>query len=258
MEDINNNNIQSMLGNSVGDDGIATTVDLQLIIDCTGSMQNVIDLVKNTALNFYDPLREYLLKCGRNMTMLRIKVYGFRDYYFDGDHAFTESKWFIMPEEAEEFRDFVMDLKAEGGYDAPETSLEALVQAIRSDWNWDGAKKRHITMLFTDNEAHRFEDHDALVKLAEEKGCRVTCYPENMPSSLAEFYKEWSGDEADANGNGADIQKCRRMVLFAPSVYPWNEMEVDLENVLRKDLILEQGGAEITIEDVYYMIGQSM
>ena len=48
------------------------------------------------------------------------------------------------------------------------------------------------------------------------------------------------------------------MVLFAPSVYPWNDIEVDLENVIRKDLDKGNGGRDLDLDDVIALVSNSI
>lgn len=51
-----------------------------------------------------------------------------------------ESQFFILPEEKQEFYNFVSQIKAGGGGDEPESGLEALALALRSDFVKDGDK----------------------------------------------------------------------------------------------------------------------
>lgn len=256
--------MQDMLGMGLEDDGIDTKVDLVFVIDATGSMQPTIDMVKDSALSFHEKLQEVMQSAKRNIVALRIKVVWFRDYYYDGDYAYGESKFFELPEEKEEFREFVSNISAKGGGDDPESSLEALTQAMRSDFVQDGTRRRHIIVLFTDAAAHPFEDYDDLVAAAAKKGCKPSMYPENMPKNISEFYNAWEGNAMAQDALGSDGQATkldptgRRMVLFAPNDYPWADMEIELSYVMRKDIASEAGGSELDMKDVYNMIAFSM
>ena len=257
--------LQDMLGSALaGSEGINTNVDIVFVIDATGSMQNTIDMVKNSALSFHENLYKILEENKRIVKNLRVKVLWFRDFYYDGQYALGESKFFEMPEESEDFRDFVGAIRAEGGGDPPESGLEALTLAMRSDFVQEGDKKRHIIVLFTDQEAHRFEDYDHLVEEAAKMECKPEIYPENMPKNLAEFENAWQGNPDSQNMLGTERQETkldktgRRLVLFAPDAYPWSELEIDLEHVIRKPLEIEQGGSELDMDQVYSMIAYSM
>ena len=174
-------NMQEMLGSmGEGEEGIATNVDIVFVIDATRSMQTTIDMVKESALSFQDKLYDFMDEAKRSINNLRIKVVWFRDFYYDGNYAYDESKFFELPEEKEEFRDFVNGIHEAGGGDDPESGLEALTMAMRSDFVQEGEKKRHIIVLFTDAAAHPFEDYDELTAEAAKKGCKPTMYPKNL------------------------------------------------------------------------------
>lgn len=258
-------NMQEMLG-SVGatGEGIDTNVDIVFVIDATRSMQTTIDMVKAATLSFQDNLNTCLKDAGRIIKNLRIKVIWFRDFYYDGKYAYGESKFFELPEEKEDFHDFVTEINEAGGGDDPESALEALTLAMRSDFVQEGERKRHIIVLFTDAEAHAFEDYDRLVEEAAKKGCKPEMYPENMPKSLAELYNAWQGNamNQDALGKEGETTKLdssgRRLVLFAPNAYPWTDMEVELENTIRKTIEAGEGGAELEMGEVFNMIALSL
>ena len=257
--------MQDMLG-SMGEaeEGIDTNVDIVFVIDATRSMQTTIDMVKASALSFQENLNDCLKDAGRIVKNLRIKVVWFRDFYYDGKYAYGESKFFELPEEKEDFHDFVTGINEAGGGDEPESALEALTLAMRSDFVQEGEKKRHIIVLFTDAEAHAFEDYDRLVEEAAKKGCKPEMYPENMPKDLSEFYNAWQGNSMnqDALGSEGEATKLdpsgRRLVLFAPNAYPWTDMEVELEYTIRKPIEAGEGGAELDMGEVYSMIAYSL
>lgn len=140
-------NMQEMLGSmGEGEEGIATNVDIVFVIDATRSMRTTIDMVKESALSFQDKLYDFMDEAKRSINNLRIKVVWFRDFYYDGNYAYDESKFFELPEEKEEFRDFVNGIHEAGGGDDPESGLEALTMAMRSDFVQEGAK--NVILLF--------------------------------------------------------------------------------------------------------------
>ena len=253
--------MQDMFGSmGMGEEGIATNVDIVFVIDATKSMKTTIDMVKESALSFHDKLYEFMDKAWRSINNLRIKVVWFRDFYYDGNYAYDESKFFELPEESEDFRDFVNGIHEAGGGDDPESGLEALTMAMRSDFVQEGERKRHIIVLFTDAAAHPFEDYDKLTAEAAKKGCKPTMYPENMPKNIGEFYNAWEGnamnqDALDSDGETTKLDATgRRLVLFAPNDYPWSDMEVELSYVIRRDLEAGKGGGELDMDDVYSFI----
>lgn len=255
--------MQDMLGKEMAE-GIDTNVDIVFVIDATRSMEPLIEKVKNATLVFHDELTEELKEKKRIIKSLRVKAIWFRDFYFDGKYAYGESPFFILPEEREAFHDFVACIEAKGGYDDPESALEALTLAMRSDFVQDGEKKRHVIVLFTDEEAHRFEDRDSLMEEAAKLGCTLEQYPENMPGDYTEFTNAWAGNAEAQDALGTDgkatklDQSGRRLVIFAPDAYPWTNMEMDWENVIRVNM--EQGGSgeDLDMADVYPMIANSL
>ena len=149
----------SLFQDMLGSDGqmIDTNVDIVFVIDATESMQPLIDKVKSLTLSFREELERGLEKNKRRIHNLRSKVIVFRDYYVDDKYAMEESRFFILPEEKQDFHNFVSKIRAGGGGDEPESGLEALALALRSDFVKEGKKKRHIIVLFTDASAQEFE-----------------------------------------------------------------------------------------------------
>ena len=253
--------MMNMLGRR---DEIETNVDIVFVIDATRSMEPMIEKVKDATLTFHEDLYTALKECKRVINNLRVKVIWFRDFYFDGQYAYGESRFYELPAEKQDFHDFVAGIEAKGGYDDPESSLEALTMAMRSDFVTEGERKRHIIILFTDEEAHRFEDYEKLTNEAAKFGIKPEMYPENMFRDIGEFYNAWSGNRSyqEALGAGTGGTKLdlygRRLVLCAPDGYPWTDMEIDLENVLR--ITVEKGGSgeDLDMSEVYPMIAMSM
>ena len=78
-------------------------VDMVFCIDCTGSMDNIIDIVKNNALNFYQDVTNVMEKKHKHITQLRVRVVAFRDYRADGKDAMLVTNFFKLPQEAVDF-----------------------------------------------------------------------------------------------------------------------------------------------------------
>ncbi len=210
--------------------GIGTTLDLVFLIDGTGSMQNLLDAIKNNALTLHNRITEALATKQRTVEVIRVKVAVFRDIYVDTDW-FVESDFFTLPDEAESFRSFVGSIKATGGGDAPESGLEALHNALHSEWNNDPnyEKKRQIIMLMTDTSAHSLEDPQR---------DKDPLYPQGMPKNMSELYSEWADE-------GIIGQHAKRLAIFAPNVFPWNDMQSDWDWI---NLIVCAAGEGMTEE----------
>lgn len=196
--------------------GKTYAVDLVLCIDSTGSMAPIIERVKASALQFYDDLQARLVKQGKYVDQYRVKVISFRDYYVDGKESMRESDFFSLPDDRKAFARFVEGIKADGGGDAPETSLEALALAIRSTWTTEGAKQRHVIVMWTDTSAHPLE---------RDAGSKPRNYLPHAPRNFDELTDMWEGKEYMKRSS-------KRTVIFAPKAYPWPEIQASWENVV--------------------------
>jgi hypothetical protein len=195
--------------------GQAYCVDIVMCIDATGSMAPIIEEVKRNALAFCDKFHEQMDANGKNVETLRIKVIAFRDYGCDGAGAMAQSEFFVLPEQNEAFRSYVMGITATGGGDEPESALEAMALAMRSDWTSEGTKRRHVILVFTDASA---------VPLGDRSRTSNPAYPAGMPRSLAELGDMWAGSSQSLGG--MPDEKSARLVLFAPSRTPWVDLQV--------------------------------
>ena len=216
-------------------------VDIVMCIDITGSMQDCIDTVKKRALQFWPDLQNALKAASKNVSDVRVKIIGFRDFEADGAASLEESRYFNLSDQGssdpEEYEKFVSNLVADGGGDEPENSLEALSLAIQSDWVQTGDKRRHVIVMFTDASAHKLEDANR----------SNPYYPENMPASLAELSDIWL---TPASGQTSKIklkQPAKRFIIFAPQVYPWPEIYESWDQVIYNPSKAGEG-----LDDVFY------
>ena len=181
-------------------------VDIVFCIDCTGSMSPVLDASKALALGFHDELERDLVEQQKTIDQLRVKVIAFRDYYVDGADSMSESRFFALPDDASDYAAFVSGLKASGGGDEPESGLEAFALAMKSDWNTADGRKRQVICILTDASAHPLEKAGSGAP---------SHYPSDLPKTFDALADKWEG-EMD--------EKARRLVIFAPEAYPWNEI----------------------------------
>ena len=54
-------------------------VDIVFCIDATGSMDHIIDIVKNNAMNFHDDLMSMMKKKQKTVQKLRVRIVAFKD-----------------------------------------------------------------------------------------------------------------------------------------------------------------------------------
>lgn len=178
-----------------GQGGANYPIDIVFCIDVTGSMHDCIENVKKMAVNFKDDFLAAMQEAGKECSGgIRTKVIAFRDEKI-GENM-NVSPFFTMPEQEGDFKAFVGDLKEAGGGDDPESAYEALIEAFKSDWVKDGAKRRWVTVMFTDAPAH--------------------------PENLEKLVDEWNGLE----------HNFKRLVIFAPDHPSWTEVVGQGSNIV--------------------------
>jgi hypothetical protein len=187
--------------------GFEYHVDLVFCIDATGSMAPVIQTVKDNALRFHGDVMKALAESDRHVDRMRVKVIGFRDVYDNEEDAFVTSDFMELPSQETEFQAFVTGLRAGGGGDEPESGLEALAMAIKSDWTREGAKRRHVIVVWTDASAHPLE----------KSASASAGYPAGIPKSIDELTDLWEGQEVELSS--------KRLILFAPDAEPWSVIQ---------------------------------
>lgn len=217
--------------------GMDYNVDIVMCIDATGSMASIIEDVKRNALSFYQKFVDEMEAKAKSVQQLRIKVIAFRDYSVDSE-AMVESKFFVLDEESREFHDFVNAIEASGGGDEPESSLEALALAMKSDWVRTGSVRRHVIIMYTDASA---------LKLGEKSG--ETGYPSGMPSDLAELREWWEGQRME--------KRAKRLLVFAPDMEPWSDM-VDWSNAFHTASKAGAGCDDTDIQTCIHMLVNSI
>ena len=221
-------------------------VDIVMCIDITGSMQDCIDTVKNRALQFWPDLKEALAAASKNVSDVRVKVIGFRDFEADGDGALEISRYFNLSDQGssdpEDYKAFVNGLVADGGGDEPENSLEALALAIQSDWVQTGDKRRHVIVMFTDASAHKLEDANR----------SNPNYPENMPESFEDLTDVWmTPSSGQQSGTKTKLkQPAKRLIVFGPEVYPWPELYESWDQVVYNPSKAGTGLDDVSYEDI--------
>ena len=207
-------------------------VDIVFVIDATGSMSDLIDIVKSNAINFYSDIQSVMSKKGKTIQDFRIKVIAYRDYVADGNEAMLRTDFFNLPEETEAFRDTVSSISAFGGGDEPEDGLEALAFAIRSKWNTEGLKRRQLIVVWSDASTHELGF-----------GKEMENYPSRMAADFNELTKWWG----DKDNNGYMDYNSKRLILFTPDVPGWSDIRNSWDNVIH---YMSEGGRGL--EEVNY------
>ena len=152
---------------------ITYNVDLVFCIDATASMDNVINIVKRNAINFYSDVIAAMEKKHKVINRMRIRVIAFRDYIADKENAMLSTRFFNLPEENDKLKKTVNSIVAFGGGDEPEDGLEALAYAMRSDWDTEGMKRRQVIVVWSDAATHPLGF-----------GASMPNYPKNMAKNF--------------------------------------------------------------------------
>ena len=228
-------------------------VDITFCIDCTESMDNILNIVKSRALAFYDDVQEIIAEKGKSIDKLRVRLVAFRDYRaYDAEkkrHATPNepmmvTDFFTLPQEAPKLELCVSSLLPIGGGDDPEDGLEALAYAIRSDWNTDSTKCRHIIVLWTDAIPH---------ELGFGKGS--SRYPAGMAQSMEEL-TEWWGDLQ--NPGYMPKQPSKRLLLFAPNEGGWKFIANNWDNIMLLPSKAGDGLREFEYKEILGSIAQTL
>lgn len=198
-------------------------VDIVFCIDSTGSMDHIIDIVKNNALNFHDDLMSMMKKKQKTVQKLRVRIVAFKDYLADGEDAMMVTRFFDLPEEKELLRDHVNSITADGGGDPPEDGYEALAYAIKSDWDRSGQKSRHVIALWTDDTAHPLG-----------YGSAAPNYPRGMARNIEELTAWWNDDSIIK-------QQSKRLLLFAPDTPEWSYISSVWKNCVHSPSRIGEG-----------------
>lgn len=193
-------------------------VDLVFCIDATMSMDPILDTVKNNALNFYQDFQQVMSKKRKHVDQLRVRIVAFRDYYYDREKAMLVTDFFNLPAQSEDFEACVCCIEADGGGDDPEDGLEALAYAMKSEWNNQAQKKRHVIVVWSDEGTHELGF-----------GKSVPNYPKGMAKDFNEL-TEWWGSKRNP---GIMDESAKRLLLFTPSKNSWDMIRDNWNNVIQ-------------------------
>ena len=229
-------------------------VDLVFCIDCTESMDNILNIVKGRALGLYNDIQQNMQKKGKQISQLRVRLVGFRDYAAYAveckrgvrpNEPMMVSDFFVLPQDAHKLEVSVKSLYPVGGGDDPEDGLEALAYAIRSPWTMDGrAKNRHIIVLWTDEAPH-----------ALGFGKDSPRYPRGMAKSFDEL-TAWWGD--GSTPGFMPQQDSKRLILFAPDAGWWSRVADQWDNSIFYPSKAGDGLQDVDYQTILSCIAQSI
>lgn len=222
---------------------ITYNVDLVFCIDATASMDNVINIVKRNAINFYNDVITAMEKKHKVINRMRIRVIAFRDYLADKENAMLCTRFFELPKESELLKKVVNSIEAVGGGDDPEDGLEALAYAMRSDWDTEGMKRRQVIVVWSDAATHPLG-----------YGASMPNYPKQMAKNFNELTAWWGSKQSP----GYMDYHAKRLILFAPDQEGWSTISDNWENVIHYPSEAGNGLNDVNYEQIIDSIANTI
>ena len=204
---------------------IKKVVDIVFIIDAamTGNYKIIFTPKLN---NFLDEFFSGL-KATKTIDSLRISIAWFNDTD-KTKHYYKELPFTSIPDGKKEIASYFFNLSnvdINGG----RTAMETVYAATNFDWIKDGDKIRHIIVLLTDHSDPFSElDYKRFFNAWHDNTCPLGT--------------DWRGSLGNMHSKG------KRMIIISPIVYPYGEMELDFEYLVRMDYPL-LSDLDDTLED---------
>ncbi len=169
--------------------------DIVFVIDTTGSMSGTINNVRTNINSFVDML-------ALKDVDVRLGIVEYKDIYEDGLDSTKVWKWH---ETVSDFRETMSNLKASGGGDSPETTVDALEAARRMDFRSYASK---FIIVFTDattKPGSRYEGiatfSDVTHKLIDDRICVSVVSRKTHMDHYEDLYMATTGIWADLYSN---------------------------------------------------------
>lgn len=143
--------------------------DIMFILDCTESMKGELNAIKDAIFSFVDTIRS-------DGVRVRIGLIEFRDRLINEEHRAVLFNGEPFTDDPEAFKREAMKLRATGGGDEPESSLDAVLLALNQPFSADAQK---VLVLVTDAPPH-VPDREA--RSVEEVAAAVRA------ASVSQFY----------------------------------------------------------------------
>lgn len=119
-------------------------VDIMFVLDCTESMRGEISAIKDAIASFADTIQSEGVRA-------RVGLIEFRDRLIHEEHRVITFNGDVFTDDPSLFRQQIDHLRASGGGDIPESSLDALMLALRQPF---GADRDKAIVLVTDAPPH--------------------------------------------------------------------------------------------------------
>lgn len=179
-------------------------IDIVFCIDVTKGMDNVLEKFPTFLSLVPEFINQELLKENRATNQIRMRVIAFSDSQENAQIINASEFCTVLPAtNSSTLTAFVNDLRINGEGDTPKSALEALDEAMKSDWVQEegksGERLRHVIVLLTDGSINTVGEYSR---------------------ELAELEKRWGTYLHDDHAVMHRFR--RRLLLVAPDMKPWS------------------------------------
>lgn len=199
------------------------TLEIALLMDCTGSMQSWINKAKETLNEIIDKVVEECKEEGN--LKVRVSFVGYRDIK-------EKERFRVMPftEDINAIKEFINNTNADGGADAPEDVQGGLKLALLQDWTEEASKR---VFLICDAPCHGSQYHS-----------HSDDFPKGSPEGLVleDMMKEYCKKEIEFTVLKLD-HSCNKMIETMKSCH--QELEVtDMTGISQQAYLVEADSRE--------------
>lgn len=214
-----------------------------MCIDVCSSMNEVIERINFLfSKSFWNDYSEALTAASKIVTSTRIKIITFGCTLDDNKKAVNVSRWYNIDNqstlEPEYFSSRLKRIKCIRTTGASR-ALEALSIAIKQDWIQEGKRRRHIVCMITNNQSLPLNDPI----FDSNKNEIATLH------SIGDLSELWMASYTQLNDRVLLHQPAKRLVIFAPKVYPWSDIYETWDQVIYNP-IKQSELCLITMDDI--------
>lgn len=178
-------------------------IDIVFCIDVTKGMDNVLEKLPTFLSLVPEFINQELLKVDRVTNQIRMRVVAFGDSQAHAQIINASQFYTVLPAtNSSALTAFVSGLRIMGEGDTPNSALEALDEAMKSDWVQEegksGERLRHVIVLLTDGSINTVGEYSR---------------------ELTELEKRWGTDSHDDHAVMHPVRK--HLILVAPDIHPW-------------------------------------
>ena len=167
-------------------------------------MDNVLEKLPTFFSLVPEFINQELLKVDRVTNQIRMRVIAFGDSQENAQIINASQFYTVLPAtNSSALNAFVSGLRIMGEGDTPNSALEALDEAMKSDWvqvATNGERLRHVIVLLTDGSINTVGEYSR---------------------ELAELEKRW-GTSGVHDDHAVMHRFRRRLLLVAPDMQPWS------------------------------------